>query len=166
MTDGSKPLKNARHELFAQNLAQGMSATEAYAKAGYKPSDQHASRLARNGKVRTRVAFLQGQAAERTVTTIEKITAELEEARQLAKANKDPKAMVAASMGKAKVNGLLVDRKEHTGADGGPIQFDNLTDAQLNAQMVALLAEIGITGEAVAPFLITPLPGDDDETRH
>ncbi len=29
-----------------------------------------------------------------------------------------------------------------------PIQFENLTDAQLNAQTLALLAEIGITGDA------------------
>ncbi len=34
--------------------------------------------------------------------------------------------------------------------------------------MASALAEIGITGEAAAPFLITPLPGDEDEnaTRH
>ena len=70
MIDGSTPLDNARHEVFAQNLARGMSATEAYAKAGYKPSDQHASRLARNGKVRARVAFLQGQAAVQVVQDI------------------------------------------------------------------------------------------------
>ena len=49
-----------------------------------------------------------------------------------------------------------------------PIQFENLTDAQLNAQTLALLAEIGITGDAAAPFPITPLTGDDDgnATRH
>ena len=28
-------LKNARHEKFAQNVAKGMTATEAYEKAGY-----------------------------------------------------------------------------------------------------------------------------------
>ena len=43
-------LKNARHEKFAQNLARGMSATEAYAKVGYKPSEAHASRLAGYGR--------------------------------------------------------------------------------------------------------------------
>ncbi len=32
-------LKNSRHERFAQNVAKGMSATEAYEKAGYKPND-------------------------------------------------------------------------------------------------------------------------------
>ena len=57
-------LKNARHELFAQNLAKGMSATEAYEKAGYKPSRQHAARLATKGDIVARVAELQGSTAK------------------------------------------------------------------------------------------------------
>ena len=57
-------LQNARHETFAQGLAKGMSASKSYREAGYKPSDQHASRLARNGKVRERVAELQGSTAD------------------------------------------------------------------------------------------------------
>ncbi len=32
-------LPNARHERFAQNVVKGMSATEAYEKAGYKRND-------------------------------------------------------------------------------------------------------------------------------
>ncbi len=32
-------LKNARHEKLAQYIAKGMSATEAYEKAGYKRND-------------------------------------------------------------------------------------------------------------------------------
>jgi hypothetical protein len=51
-------LANARHERFAQELAKGSSAAAAYSSAGYRPSDQHASRLARNGKVRDRVTEL------------------------------------------------------------------------------------------------------------
>ena len=38
-------LKNARHERFVQGVAKGMSATEAYKKAGYKPSGPNAGRL-------------------------------------------------------------------------------------------------------------------------
>ena len=44
-------LKNPKHERFAQELAKGKSATEAYRLAGYKPDDGHASRLAGNGRV-------------------------------------------------------------------------------------------------------------------
>ncbi len=57
-------LTNARHEKFAQALAKGMSAAAAYVEAGYKPSDAHASRLASNGKVRARIAELQGSTAK------------------------------------------------------------------------------------------------------
>jgi phage terminase small subunit len=38
-------LANQRHERFAQALAQGKSATEAYALAGYKANDGNASRM-------------------------------------------------------------------------------------------------------------------------
>ncbi len=103
-------LKNARHEKFAQNLAKGMSATEAYEKAGYKANGPNAGRMTKNDEIVERVAELQNRAAEKTGYTIVKATAELEEARQLAATEKNPAAMVSASMGKAKVNGLLVDK--------------------------------------------------------
>ena len=70
-------LKNARHEKFAQNLARGMSATKAYAKVGYKPSEAHASRLAGYGKVRTRVAELMAPAIEATEATVERVLKEM-----------------------------------------------------------------------------------------
>lgn len=60
-------LDNQRHEAFAQALAQGKSATEAYELAGFKPSRHHASRLATKGNVQARVAELQGMAADRVV---------------------------------------------------------------------------------------------------
>ena len=41
-------LKNARHERFAQALARGMTATEAYTTAGYKCDRTAASRLSTN----------------------------------------------------------------------------------------------------------------------
>ncbi len=103
-------LQNARHERFAQNVAKGMSASEAYEKAGYKRNDGSAGRLHRNAQVKARVAKLQNRAAEKTGYTIVKATEELEEARQLAATEKNPAAMVSASMGKAKVNGLLIDK--------------------------------------------------------
>ncbi len=103
-------LKNARHEWFAQNLAKGMSATVAYEKAGYKPNGPNAGRMTKNDEIVERIAELQNRAAEKTGYTIVKATAELEEARELAATEKNPAAMVSASMGKAKVNGLLIDK--------------------------------------------------------
>lgn len=44
-------LTNPRHERFAQGLAKGKTQAEAYADAGYKPSEPNASRLTSNEKV-------------------------------------------------------------------------------------------------------------------
>ena len=70
-------LQNARHERFAQNLVKGMSATEAYEKARYKPNDQNAARLTRNDEVRTRVAELMAPAVEATQATVERVLKEM-----------------------------------------------------------------------------------------
>lgn len=70
-------LANPKHERFAQELAKGKSQGEAYEKAGYKPSDQHASRLATNGKISARVAELLEGAAKRAEISIADVISEL-----------------------------------------------------------------------------------------
>lgn len=61
-------LKNARHEKFAQNVAKGKSATEAYKLAGFnaraKSAEAAASRLLGNVKVHARVEELKAAGAE------------------------------------------------------------------------------------------------------
>ena len=122
-------LKNARHETFAQGLAKGNSATDAYAEAGYKGDRTAASRLSTNVNIVDRVKELQSEGAERTLVSIESLTDELEEARRLAMADeKGASAAVAAVMGKAKLHGLLVEKNEHTGKNGGPIEVRSLAD--------------------------------------
>ncbi|WP_243667657.1 terminase small subunit [Sinorhizobium medicae] len=51
-------LKNARHEKFAQALAKGKTADDAYAEAGSKPDRGNASRLQQKDNIRQRVAQL------------------------------------------------------------------------------------------------------------
>ena len=55
-------LENKRHEKFCQNIAKGLSQTEAYEKAGYKSKGKtagnHASRLVENGSIKSRIAEL------------------------------------------------------------------------------------------------------------
>lgn len=108
--DDSKPLKNARHEVFSQKIAQGMSATDAHAEAGYKRDRRAASKLATKYDISARVAFLQSQAAERTLVTIESTTLELEKARMMAMNALNTGDMIRATMGKARLAGLLVDK--------------------------------------------------------
>ena len=88
-------------------LAKGISKAEAYANPGYKGSRSCASRLSTNANIRSRVAELQANAAARTEVTIQELTLELEEARQLAIARGNPVAAVLAVVAKAKLHGLI-----------------------------------------------------------
>lgn len=71
------PLKNARHERFAQELAKGSSAAEAYAAAGYAPNDGNSIRLKGNERVAARVAEIVGRGAARAEVTVAEVLAEL-----------------------------------------------------------------------------------------
>jgi phage terminase small subunit len=70
-------LSNPKHEAFAQGLAKGLSATEAYVAAGYKESRSAASRLSANVNVEARVAELVNKGAEKAGVTVERIISEL-----------------------------------------------------------------------------------------
>ncbi|SDH08274.1 terminase small subunit [Pelagibacterium luteolum] len=70
-------LSNAKHEAFAQGMAQGMSASEAYVAAGYKESRSAASRLSTNVNIEARIAELIEQGAEKAQTSIERVLAEM-----------------------------------------------------------------------------------------
>lgn len=107
-------LANHRHELFAQALAKGMNQTAAYEEAGYKRDETAASRLSRNVKVRERLTELQERGAVRAEITVADLVAELEEARRIALSAATPQsgAAVAASLGKGKLLGLIVEKSE------------------------------------------------------
>jgi hypothetical protein len=62
--------------------------------------------------VAQRVAELQQEHRERHAVTVDSLTQELEEARMVATAEKQGAAMTSATMGKAKLHGLLVDKNE------------------------------------------------------
>lgn len=145
-------LDNARHERFAQELAKGASQVEAYGLAGYEPVEANASRLIRNDKVAARVAELKAAAAERAVVTIYDIADQLDEDRLFAREMEVPGAAITATMGKAKVLGLLVERHEHTGADGGPIETIIKSDREL-AKNVAFLLAKGAAAQKASPAL-------------
>ncbi len=79
--DGSAPLDSARHERFAQNIVKGMAAGPAYTAAGYRVTGNSAKsaggRLLTNVDVQARIAWLQGQAADRAEVTAERTLREM-----------------------------------------------------------------------------------------
>lgn len=129
MTDGSKPLKNARHEKFVRNRLKGMSVNKAYTSAGYKPNRHNAARLLNtNEHLQARLAHLQGQTAQRAVFTVRDMANQLDEDRAFAQKQKSSSAMVQASMGKAKVLGLVVNKHLL-----GMKNLDDMTEDELAA---------------------------------
>ena len=70
-------LKNAKHEAFAQGLAKGLSASEAYVAAGYSESRSAASRLSTNVNIETRVAELLNNGAVRAEVSVARVLTEL-----------------------------------------------------------------------------------------
>lgn len=70
-------LANAKHEAFAQALAKGLSASDAYVAAGYAESRSAASRLSTNVNIQARVGELLSRAAERAEIDVARVLKEL-----------------------------------------------------------------------------------------
>ncbi len=108
-----------KQEEFARVYVETSNASEAYRQAydvgeNTKPSTvwDMASKALAVPLVTHRVMMLQKAAQERTLVTLESLTAELNEDRALARENLQSSAAISAVMGKAKVNGLLVEKQE------------------------------------------------------
>jgi hypothetical protein len=132
-------LSNPRHERFAQELAKGKSATEAYGLAGYKPSQPNAARLISNDMIAARVQELLAKAAERAEITVASVTENL---RRLALKAEDlgeaPGYSVAraAWVDAAKLNGLVTEKHEvRTGI------LDEMSHEERNQFRSILIAE-------------------------
>jgi phage terminase small subunit len=70
-------LSNQRHEAFAQGVAKGLTADQAYQEAGYNPSRSAASRLSTNVNIQARIAELVEAGAKRAEIDIERTLREL-----------------------------------------------------------------------------------------
>ena len=93
-----------------------------------------ASRLWRSPVIMEYVEKLREEMRERFMVTVESLTEELEEAREIARDDRAPAAMVAATMGKAKLYGLDKQVVEHSGS----IKFDDLTEEDIDRRIAAL----------------------------
>ncbi len=119
-----------KREAFALAFVETGNGSEAYRRA-FKAEKMsaaaiavEASRLTSDPKVALRVKELQAKAVERHEITVDDLLRELEEARVAASTAEKPQAaaMVAATLGKAKLLGLLTDKTELTGGNGGPVE--------------------------------------------
>ena len=127
-------------------IENGGNASEAYRSAyeagGMKDAVIHvkASELLKNAKVAVRIEALQSGAARRHYTTIDSLVEELEEARIKAMAKKGgASAAVSATMGKAKLLGLIIDKNEHTGKDGAAVKAEITSKVEITEETIARL---------------------------
>lgn len=130
-----------KQEAFCLAYIETGNASEAYRRAGYstkaaqKTIHEAASRLLAEGKVSARVSELKAVLAEHFDITVERIAAMLQEDRQFARECSTPAAAVSATMGLAKLGGLLIDKRDHTSSDGTmtpkPVNLAGLSDAAL-----------------------------------
>lgn len=108
-----------KQEKFALAYVETGNASEAY-RQSYNVGEntkqetvwRKAIEVLQNGKVAARVITLQNEARARTMVTIEGLTKELDEDRSLARSEKQAAAAISAVMSKAKLHGLIVDKKE------------------------------------------------------
>ena len=121
-----------KQEAFCQKFIELGNASAAY-RASYdaekmKPAtvNRRAKELLDNGKIGARIDELRAAHLLRHEMTVADIARMLIEDRQFAREMESAAAAVSASMGLAKLHGLLRDKVEHTGKDGGPIQTEQV----------------------------------------
>jgi hypothetical protein len=131
-------LTNAKYERFAQLLAQGKSAVEAYERAGYRRDDGNAVRLTKKPAITGRVQELTGQAAEKAKITVETLLRQADEIRRRAMESHQYSAAVAAIREMGVLSGARIERKEI----GAPGEFDHLSDDELLAALRERFAKL------------------------
>lgn len=129
-------LTNARYERFAQALAQGKSADEAYADAGYRPNRGNASTLKANQSVQARVAELQERVVKGIILDRQWVLDKLIENAKEAKDRGDGGVVNRALELLGKELGMFVDRKE---IRTGPL--DEATPDELERLREELISE-------------------------
>jgi hypothetical protein len=146
-------LDNPRWERFAQLIVSYLarpgepnSHGKLYVAAGYcangvgQPggaAEANAHRLLKKDIIRNRVNELLAQSAKKAKVTIESITDEYNEARELARNLNNPATFLAASQAKAKLYKLEVNVNENINADSKtPQNSDDIA--------VELLADVGL----------------------
>ena len=127
-----------KQERFVQEYMIDLNATQAAIRAGYSAhsAKQQGSRLLTNGDVQVAIQAAQAEFRERLEVSKESVTAQLNTAYDMAEANGQTAVMVQATMGIAKVHGLLVDKTEEIKPT------ENMTPDELEAESERLRAEL------------------------
>ena len=109
---------NERQEKFAQNVAKGLSKTQAAIEAGYSPKNAGRAGIMMSGKnhpkIQARINELQKRAANRVSLTLSSHLTDLKDIRDQALQNGSYSSAVAAEVARGKAAGLYVNKSELT----------------------------------------------------
>jgi phage terminase small subunit len=122
-------LENPRHEIFAQNIAKGMSATDAYREAGYTGDGvgKSGSRLLTKVEVKARVEFLRNKGSERAVIDIAYALTRMDELSRAAELEGEWIAAIGAHDKVCKITGAY-DSKGKSGQGGSEALREKLNE--------------------------------------
>lgn len=113
----AKDKLNPKQAAFVKEYLVDRNGKQAAIRAGYseKTAKEQAARLLTIVNVKDAVKAGEAKHQERCDVTIDSITAELDESRADARLEKQHGVAVSASMGKAKLHGLLIDKAQISG---------------------------------------------------
>jgi Ser-tRNA(Ala) deacylase AlaX len=94
--------------------------------------------LSKNEKVCSRILEIQNQTAQRTVTTIDDMIAQIDEDRRFARERGHSAAALAASLAKAKLMGFLAERP----AVDLNFNYATMTEEELMFELAGLHAQV------------------------
>lgn len=136
-----------KQDAFAQRFLELGNASEAYRQA-YDAENMsneaiwvEASRLLDNPKVALRVKELKALHMHRHNITVDSITEELIEDREFARQQGQASAAISATVHKAKLHGLMVEKQEVTGKDGKDLIPEQLSDLDLARRIAFVLSK-------------------------
>lgn len=119
-------LGNPRHERFAQELAKGKTADEAYETAGYKPNRGNATTLKANQSISDRVAEIVERASTRVEITLARLMEMATTVYDRALEQGQNAAAISAVKELGVLSGHRVERRENTNRN-----LDDLSDSDL-----------------------------------
>jgi phage terminase small subunit len=147
-TNKLTPKQEAFVQAYLKTGNQRTAYREAYDAEDMKDNtvDRKAHDLAQNGKIRARLEQLQERIAEKTEVTVECISEMLKQDRDFARQQKQAAAATSATMGLAKLHGLIVNKSE----DVTNRERTKDVDARI-AQLIAEHSEAGVDEPSGTP---------------
>ena len=135
-----------KQERFVQEYMVDLNATQAAIRAGYsaKTAAEQGYQLLHKTSVQEAIQAGQAEFRERLEVSKESVTVQLNNAYDMAETNAQPAVMVQATMGIAKVHGLLVDKTEEVKPAA------ELSPAELEDELERLQAELDALDNVVA----------------